>query len=274
MDLALIVKDIRTHKRIALPVLLLTLLAAAYVAVGRSSEYQSDASVVLINSPAAPTITQIAANPALAKGDANNPYVAYGDLSVVVDLVQQAMASQAIVDRLKSEGVSDGYTVLPSPEAAAPIMEITGDGFSAGSAERAAGLVDEQVAATLDQLQRSDGVTKPYWITTQVLSAPTPGKIVLSHKLRDVIAVLALGLVMMVVVLSARRGMVDRADSRQSAGAPETDAISVFTTGSPPQRLPNPSRLSPRPTAASSTASRTATKALRGRVDRPRRDPL
>jgi hypothetical protein len=211
MNVMSIFKEISENKRVALPVVLLTLLAAAYVAVLRPPEYVSDSALALVNPPSAPTPAQIASDPALGKINANNPYVQYNDLTVVVALIQQALNGQTVANRLKSEGVPDGYTVQPtSTNLNAPIIDVSGVGSTPAVAAGSAAIIDREIAVTLNQLQQNEGVARGYRITTQLLNAPSKATLKVSGKLRSLIAVLALGVVMMFVTLSIHRGLAER----------------------------------------------------------------
>lgn len=210
MDLVSLIREMWRHKLVVLPVAVLTLAAAAYVAVLRPAEYASAAAVALVNPPQAPTSDQIARNPALAKINANNPYTQYGDLTIVVDLLQQAMQSTAVVDHLKAEGVESGYTLQPSVQASAPILQVSGIGSTPAAAVRAATLIDAEVATTLHALQTVRGVNPNYLITTQVITPPGLAQLQLSSKLRSLIAVLVIGIVLLFVALSFRRAAEER----------------------------------------------------------------
>ena len=227
MTVVSIFRETWRHKRVVLPVVLLTLVAAVYVAILRPAEYGSNSSLALIPPPPAPTSSQIASDRSLAKVDANNPYAAYGDLTIVVSLVQEAMANKSIVDHLRSEGVADGYAIQTSlppvaGEMPPPVFDITGVGPTAGAAVRAAGILDQQVIATLDQLQESQGVNRRYFVTAQLLSPPGTAETELSARAASLLAVLILGVVTLFVALSIRRAAAERSvvpNGGQAAGS-------------------------------------------------------
>lgn len=223
MDLLSIIREAWRGKLVVLPVLLLTLVAAAYILVVRPPEYASNSALTLINPPPAPTNNQIASDPALGKVNSNNPYVAYGQLTVVVAVVEQAMASDAVVGQLRKEGVEAGYTLTSDPTATNPIIHVEGVGPTPAAALRATSILDQQIGTTLNQLQENERVSNHYRITTQVLNTPSVPIMKLSSKLRSLIAVLVAGLIMMFIALSIRRGIVERKLAKRDACAAEQD---------------------------------------------------
>ena len=223
MDLASITREVWKGKVVVLPVLFLTVAAAAYILVVKPPEYTSTSALTLINPPAAPTTNQIAGDPSLGKVNANNPYVAFGNLTVVVAVVQQAMASDTIVAQLRKEGVEDGYTLTSDPTTTNPILHVEGVGPTPAAALRATNILDRQVGTTLNQLQANERVAGQYRITTQVLNTPSVPTMKVSSKLRSLIAVLAAGLIMMFIALSIRRGIVERKLAKHDALAAQQD---------------------------------------------------
>jgi hypothetical protein len=223
MDLLSIVREVWKGKAAVLPVLFLTFIAAAYVLVVRPPEYASNSALTLIYPPAAPTSNQIASDPSLSKVNADNPYEAYGDLTVVGAVVQQAMGSDSIVAQLRKEGVEDGYSITSDPTTTNPIIHVEGVGATPAAALRATTILGEQIGATLNQLQANEHVADHYRITTQVLNTPNVPSLKISSKLRSLIAVLVAGLIMMFVALSIRRGIVEHKGAKRDARAAQAE---------------------------------------------------
>ena len=105
MDLLSIIRTIWRHKIAIIPAILITVIGVAYVAVVKPPEYEATATVVLIAPPPPPSPEQIAADPKLAKVNSNNPYVDFGDLSIVSDVVLSVVNYNASQQTLLSEGV-------------------------------------------------------------------------------------------------------------------------------------------------------------------------
>jgi Chain length determinant protein len=219
MDLVSIIREAWKGKWVVLPVVFLTLLGAAYVLVVRPPQYASDSALTLLYPPAAPTPSQIASDPALGKVNASNPYAAYGDLTVVDAVVQQAMGGEGIVDQLRKEGVEDGYNITPDATTTNPILHVQGVGATPAAALRATTILGQQIETTLNQLQANQHVADHYRITAQVLSPPSVPRLKISSKLRSLIAVLVAGVIMMFIALSIRRGIVERKLAKRDAWA-------------------------------------------------------
>jgi hypothetical protein len=223
MDLMSIIREAWKGKWVVLPVLLITLVGAAYVLVVRPPEYASNSALALIYPPAAPTTSQIARDPALGKVNADNPYAAYGDLTVVGAVVQQAMGGDGIVDALRKEGVEDGYSITSDPTTTNPIIHVEGVGATPAAALRATTILGQQIGTTLNQLQANERVADHYRITAQVLNTPSAPTLKISTKLRSLIAVLVAGLIMMFIALSIRRGIVESRLGKRDAWAPHQE---------------------------------------------------
>ena len=219
MDLVSIIKEAWKGKWVVLPVLLLTLVGVAYILVVRPPEYVSNSALALIYPPAAPTSSQIASDPALGKVNANNPYAAYGDLTVVGAVVQQAMGGDGIVNQLRKQGVEDGYSITSDPTTTNPIIHVEGVGATPAAALRATTILGQQIDTTLNQLQANEHVADHYRITAQVLNTPSVPTLKISSKLRSLIAVLVAGVIIMFIALSIRRGIVERKLAKGDAWA-------------------------------------------------------
>jgi hypothetical protein len=219
MDLLSIMQAIWRHRLAALPVILLTGLGVFYVIAVKPPVYQASANLLLLTPPTAPSPQQIAADPKLAKVDANNPYVGLG-LPVAADAVLNVITDNATALALDNEGVSPNYkAVLSTDFGDPPIIEITGVGPSAEAAIRSANLVTLAARASLFQLQKKQGVTNQYLITSTELVRPQQATLSVSGKLRSLIAVLALGAIMLFVVVSVIDVLQKRRKDRPAKSA-------------------------------------------------------
>lgn len=212
MDLLSIARTVWRHKFAALPVIILTLALAAYVTEVKPATYQTTASYILIAPPSAPTAEQIAAQPALGKIQADNPYVRYGDLTVVVDILAQDLSTDAVKNELASEGADNRYTVAASPTASpdAPILQVTATADTSAEAIKSADIVGKALIAQLQTMQANEHVNATYWITPQELGSPNPPQMQVSGKLRSLVAVLVIGLILLFVSVSTAKAFAER----------------------------------------------------------------
>lgn len=212
MDLLSIARTLWRHKFAAAPIIILTLAGAAYVTAVKPSVYQTTSSYILVAPPSAPTDIQIQRDPALGKINADNPYVRYGDLSVVVDILSQDMSTDAVKNALIAQGADGRYTVAASPTASAqaPIIQITAVGSSPAAALESANVVGKAMVGELNTMQAATHVDPSYYITPQQLGAPNPPQMQVSGKLRSLVAVLALGLILLFMAVSTAKALAER----------------------------------------------------------------
>jgi len=212
MDLLSIVQALWRHKLVTIPVILLTVLGAFYVLKVKRPVYDASSSILLVGPPGPPTAGQIAADPKLRNVDANNPYVDYGALSVIADSVIEVVTSGAAQPALVKAGVDPQYQLALSTDYGnPPIIDITGVGPSAQQAIHSANVLTQAAKTNLYQLQQKEGVNSLYMITAISIVRPTQAQLSSSGKLRSLVAVLALGMVLLFVVVS----VIDVIDKRR-----------------------------------------------------------
>jgi capsular polysaccharide biosynthesis protein len=220
MDLLSIVRTIWRHKIAATPVILIAAIGAFYVFAIKHPQYQASASVVLLSAPTPPTQGQIAADPKLGKINANNPYASYGDLTAVADIVISLVTSSSSQQALVQAGADPRYQIGLNPDGA-PILVITGIGTTAEEAIRSANLVASAARVELFQMQERQGVNPHYMITSVQAVSPEQAQLVLSGKLRTLIAVLGLSIILLFIVVSAAEAL-DKRRSSINAAMPTT----------------------------------------------------
>ena len=193
-----------------------------YVLVVKAPVYKAQTSYILLPAPTAPpTPDQLAHDPAFKGVKANNPFMSYGNLSTVVDLLTEVMTSPAERQVLAKQGVTGAYTVAPltTDYGNQPIVQITAPGPSPAAATRSAALVGKAFNSRLANMQASQGTSKRYWIGSLVLSRPDRAEQQSSSKLRDLIAVIAVGVILLFVIVSTMNAREERKRQRPSAQA-------------------------------------------------------
>ena len=221
MDLLSIVSSVWRHKLAALPVILLTILGAYYVFEVKPPVYESSSSFMLVNPPGPPTAAQVHADPKLAKINPNNPYADLGNLAMVADAVIDTVTSDAGQQALIAAGASNDYQVELSPDPdSPPIVDITGVGPSPQVAIRTATLVTQAARADLVQIQTEQGVNHLYMISSITVVNPISARLTVSSKLRTLIAVIAIGAILLFVVIS----VTDALEKRQAERLTRADA--------------------------------------------------
>jgi hypothetical protein len=215
VDLLSIVQSLWRHKLAALPVIALTILGVFYVVAVKAPEYQASESLLLLSPPGAPSPGQVAADPKLGKINPNNPYVSL-TLPVTADAVINVVTSATTAQALVQQGADPRYQVTLSTDfGTPPILQITGVATTPARAIRTADLVAAMAQSDLRALQKDQGVNDRYLIKTTQLVAARQAQRQLSGTLRTLIAVLALGVILMFIVIS----VADVAEKRRSARA-------------------------------------------------------
>jgi hypothetical protein len=248
MDLFTILGTIWRHKLVTIPIIVLTVLGLFYVLEVKPPTYQSTGSVLLVNPPGPPTTQQIAANPSLGKISTANPYVSYGNLNFVADVVINIVDSPSVQQSLVQAGADPRYAValavaLGNP----PIIQVTGVASNGPEAIRTAQLVLGAVEQHLVQIQQNQNVNSRYMITGQEFAKPEIATKSVSGKLRTAITILALGLIVLLVAVSIMEALAKRRrgrgrGSRRSAANEHDDylAANADYPGSDPDEYPGP----------------------------------
>jgi hypothetical protein len=218
MDLLSISRVLWRHKLLVIPVVAVTLVAAFYFLAISSPLYQVTDDYVLAPPPTAPTAAQIAENPSLAKINPNNVYSRFYDQSIIADALTARMSSQITQSTLAKEGADARSTVtLASVNGSTePSVEVVGTGSTAAEALKTSGLVGAALKSNLYSLQNAQG-TNPYYMFTAIKVASSgPPQAKLSSKLRSVLAVLALGALLLFIVVSLGDAIDKKRTERQS----------------------------------------------------------
>jgi capsular polysaccharide biosynthesis protein len=225
MDLLLIVTRIWRHKFITVPVIVLTIVGAAYAVAVKQPVYQVSASYLLVNPPAPPTVQQIAADPALGRVRAENPYTRFGNQPVMIDVLSRTLSSPTARQRLLNKGADPRYAVEAAMSLGfeTPIVQITASGPTPEIATRTANIVSNAVVAELDRLQSKEQVDPRYRITAQQLQSPVAPQPQASGQVRVLVAVLAVGMILLFSAISVADALaaIRRERSARDVVAPD-----------------------------------------------------
>ena len=209
MDLLRISRKFWRYRIVTLPIIALTLLGAFYVIAIKAPVYKVSSSYVLINPPPPPTADEIARNPALGRINSDNPYTRFSDQSVIVSLLSSSLSSDTARQQLVSQGADPRYTVAPDLQLgySSLVVEVTGVGTTPEGAVKTAELVGAGLTSELDRVQASQGVDPQYMIHTQRVVAPDSPTQQVSSTLRPLVAVLAIGAILLLLAISAAEAL-------------------------------------------------------------------
>ena len=207
MDLLSIVRVVWRHKIAIIPVILFTLAGMYYVLAVKPPVYNSSTSLLLVNPPNPPSAQQIVADPKLAKINSNNPYVNDG-LQTVADVLVNLIGSDASKASLLAAGADPQYQVALSNDFGnPPIIDVTGVASNAPEAVKSASLVTNALISDLYQMQKNQNVSDIYLIKGINLIPAHGASLTISSKLRTLIAVVGLGALLMLIVISTAEAL-------------------------------------------------------------------
>jgi capsular polysaccharide biosynthesis protein len=236
MDLISITQTLWRFKKLVIPILILTALTSIYVVKFKPAVYQSTASALLTNPQTSATQTQIQNNPNLKTVNPYNTFVSYGDLDVVANAVMDLLTSPAGANSLAAQGAGNFTLTLSGDFGNPPIIEITSSGSSAQGATQSASIIASAVKSDLYQIQKSEGVNPFFMITAYELVKPVQAEKSSSGMLRSLIAILAVGAILILVVVS----IADQLQKRRRASRPDRGES---TDGAIPRDLSRDTRM-------------------------------
>src|SRR3984893_12372537 len=223
MDFAEAFRVICRRWRIAVPVLVLTVIATAVVYVGWPTKYQSTAQISLIANGVMPD----------QPVNGNNPYVAVSNLSPLAAILVGNLSSDQAAQQLKALGMTNGFTSAVPAFAAGPFVTLTVTGPSASSVRDSMPIVISFAQQRLRQLQKSDSVPTAALIQSVVISPASSPQPVSKRKTELVAGVAIAGLVLLLLLSFGAEGRVLRqAESPEMPG--DRRAIELVHPGGEP----------------------------------------
>jgi len=208
MDLVGVLGLLARRKLVVAIMVILTIASLALVYKKAPPVWKASGAVVLVPPE----------NPQTGPGAKPNPYLEYGDLSVVSEVLVRTMESTAVGNQQKASGVVGTVTVTPDTNSSsAPIIDITDQAGTGQDAVQSTITVTNEVGEQLVKLQQAKGVDTRQFITTQTVLAPTKATRVFSSTLRRLIAVGVLDLILIVAVTLAVDTWASRRAERRAA---------------------------------------------------------
>jgi Chain length determinant protein len=208
MDFGEIFRVLRRRWRVAVPVFLLTVIAAAGVYVVWPTTYESDAEITLLGSQS------LASQP----GNGNNPYLVVGDLGPMAAILASNLSSQQAVAQLQARGVTGTLTAAVPPYAAGPFVSLALDGSNPALIRRSMPVVISFVMQQLKVMQENGSIRTPVkgLIAATVISRPSTPAPVLKRKIELVAGVAVLGLVAMFMLTFSAEARANRRSKSSS----------------------------------------------------------
>ena len=191
LNISSLLRILWRHKIVVGSVALVSLLGLLGIVVTSPPTYRAGAAVVLLNPPAVPTAT--AARPDIP-AQYQNPYVRFGDLSVVVDILVRVTGSQEVVNSLKSKGLDGTFTIAANRDFyRGPIVDVAAESGSSAKAINDTKLVVQQIQDELVALQTQQGTDPSYFIRAELVVGADRATTVFSGTLRLLILAAGFG---------------------------------------------------------------------------------
>jgi hypothetical protein len=185
MGLRSIIRAVWRYKLAIIPVIVLTVLGALYILKIKPPVYEASSSLLFLNPQGLAT-----------KISTDNPYSNLGDV----------WTADAVVSAVAGDSPQAQVTLSTNPNNP-PIIDISGTGPTPQAAIRVTDLAIGQAMSELYQIQKRQGVNDLYMIRAIELVQPYHAEQTFSGKLRSLIAVLALGTILLFVTVSVAQAM-------------------------------------------------------------------
>lgn len=213
MDPLTVLNTLWRHKWTAVPVLILTIAACAYVYLFAPRTYEASMSYALA-APDVPSQFELQQNKDLAKLNSDNPYLRTGDSSLLSQVVIAKLSDPEIAESLEAEGLGADYTIAPIANLGMGLVQITA---SAGSDEAAVGTAQalgEKFKSTIKSVQEVNHADSSYLYSAIPVRGPGPAQELYSSRLRSLIMVGIAGAVLLFGVVSVAQSFSIRKDRR------------------------------------------------------------
>ncbi|MGO4235352.1 chain-length determining protein [Pseudarthrobacter sp. YAF2] len=212
-----VLKILWRHKVSMITVVVLTLVAAAYVFFYAPRSYMASTVYVLVT-PRVPSVEEMRADPALAAANSDNPYLRSADSSLITQVMATKLSSTDVADSLKATGLSPDYTVtLPATTGAGQLIRMEATGSSPQLAITTAEALGQRLTAKLRDAQKVNGADDRYLFTALQIDPPSKATEQFSSRLRSMIVVLIGGVILLFGAVSIARMLESSRAARKDA---------------------------------------------------------
>jgi hypothetical protein len=226
MDPMAVIRAMWRHKAFVLPVLLLTIIAAAYVYQFGPRYYEAGTSYAIVN-PRLPSDREILLDASLANLNGDNPFLRSSDQALISEVLIARLSSSPIADGLEAKGLSTDYSVSKGINGNGFVVSITGSGDSEELATGTAAALGDQLQSNLRDIQKVNDADDRFLFTALTVTPLGKATEQFSSRLRSVIMVVLGGSIMMFAAVSAARSatsMRRNGRRKKKAATPGEDA--------------------------------------------------
>ncbi|MGO4230585.1 Wzz/FepE/Etk N-terminal domain-containing protein [Arthrobacter sp. YAF34] len=227
MDPISVLKSLWRHKWVALPMVLLTCAACAYVMFFAQRTYQATMTYALLT-PKTPTTEELQANPKLAALNSDNPYLRSADNTLLAQVIITKLGSQDVGEQLKKQGLGVEYSVGQSSSSSSGMMlQLSASGTSPTQAVDTALALGKRLTTTLHDVQTINGADNLYLFSALPVDGPGQAKEMFSSRLRTLIIVAVGGALLVFGSVSVARSLELGRERRRAESRPAQDAVRV-----------------------------------------------
>lgn len=246
MDPIAVFRTIWQHRLVAIPIVILTAMAAVYVYQFAPRSYEATSSYALIN-PDIPSQTDVLKNPELGKLNPKNPYLRSSNPSLIVQVLLTKLNDSSTADILVSQGLGNQYTVSRGlGDNSGFLVDIAGEGETPEKAIALTTELGKLLQEYLYDAQKVNGADDTYLFSSIAVATPDKATEKFSSRLRALIVVFLGGVVLMFGAVSVARssavakekrllhaGVAEpggRTKRRRGGSAPKTDGTPASST--------------------------------------------
>jgi len=216
MDPLTVLRTVWHHKMVVIPVMLITLLAAAYVFQFGPRNYESTLSYALVN-PKLPTEKEIDTHPELGALNSDNPFLRSSDPALITEVLIARLNSKEMGKTLEDSGLSSDYSVARGLNGNGFVVTIAGTSDSESLAYETTKALGKVFEENLRAVQKVNGAEDRFLFTAFVVNPSDKATEQFSSRLRSVIMVLLGGAVLMFGAVSLARSLETMRSRRVSA---------------------------------------------------------
>lgn len=241
MDPITVLATLWRNKWVALPVMLLTMAACAYVYLFAPRTYEASISYAL-TAPDVPSSYELEHNAEVAKLNANNPYLRSSDSSLLAQVVITKLSDPVYVEQLKDAGFGSDFKIAPVASLGMGLVTVSASSESPAEAVETAQLVGDQFTTTLASVQKINGADVRYLYSPILVRGPGPAKEMYSNRLRSLIMVAIAGSVLLFGAVSVARSV--RLRTQRPTDRVSEDLLADAIRGSEGRRVAPPAEAS------------------------------
>ena len=226
MDPLSVLKTLWTHKWVAMPMVLLTLLACAYGMLWAPRSYESAATFALAM-PSTPTERELETEPGLADLNSDNPYLRWNDTSLLAQVVIARVSSNDMVEELEDRGLATDFTLSAPAGTTSGMMTVTATAPSPEVASETVTFLAGEFTRILREVQKVNNADDLYLVEAMAISGPTPPQEVFSSRLRSTAVLGVVGAILLFGAVSLAQSVSESRRRGRVAAAPDVPAGSA-----------------------------------------------